>query len=477
MIAGRIGPILSLPLVVFLSACTMGPDYHRPEVELPDRYVTTANAEPMVREAAPVEEGWWHEFEDPLLAELVESALANNTDLRQAIAVVERADAVLKEAGASLWPEIGGSGQASRARFSEKAGQVAAGSSAVRSSFRVAAATSFELDFWGRLRRTREAALAQALGSRYARDTVALSLAGTVAQNYVALRALDAQIAVSRQSLDNRQRTRSLIHDRYEGGIASPLEVQQAEVLHSTAAAQLADLERQRFLVESQLGLLTGRQDLRLASGELHALPLPPMPPPGLPSALLEIRPDVRQAEALLTAANANIGAAKAALFPSISLTGSLGSESRALSDLFASGAGIWSLGARLDVPLFDAGRRSARVDQASAMQREALAAYVGAVRNAFRDVNDALVAIRQTAEIEQALESGMRAAREALRLAEIRYDAGYSPFLEVLDAERTANETELAYIRNRQDRLSASILLFKALGGGWGSEVANLSE
>jgi multidrug efflux system outer membrane protein len=476
MIAGRTWPILPLSLAVLLGACTVGPDYRRPEVELPDRYAGAASVAPVEQEA-PVEEGWWQEFGDPLLAELVDSALASNSDLQQAIAVVERADALLREAGASLWPEIDGSGLAGRARFSEKAGQVAAGASPVRSSFRVAAATSFELDFWGRLRRTREAALAQALGSRYARDTVALSLAGAVAQNYVALRALDAQIAVSRQTLDNRRRTRSLIHDRYEGGIASPLEVQQAEVLYSTAAAQLADLVRQRFLVESQLGLLTGRQDLRLASGELQALPLPPMPPPGLPSTLLEIRPDVRQAEARLAGANANIGAAKAALFPSISLTGSLGSESRALSDLFAGGAGIWSMGARLDVPLFDAGRRSARVDQAGALQREALAAYVGAVRNAFRDVNDALVAIRQTAEIEQALDSGMQAAREALRLAEIRYAAGYSPFLEVLDAERTANDTELAYIRNRQDRLSASILLFKALGGGWGAEVASLPE
>jgi len=452
---------------LFMHGCTLGPDYQRPAVELPDQYVDDASVAGSSQELL-VAADWWQAFDDPLLTELVRAAFEHNADLQQAIATVERADALLKEVGASLWPEIGGSGLASRTRLSEKAGQVATGTSAVRSSFRVAAAASFELDFWGRLRRAREAALAQALASRYARDTVALSLAGGVAQNYVALRALDAQIAVSRQMLDNRQRTRRLIHDRYAGGIASPLEVQQAEVLFSTAAAKLADLVRQRFLIESQLGLLTGQPDLRLHAGELQALPLPPMPPSGLPSALLEARPDVRQAEAQLIAANANIGVAKAALFPAISLTGSLGSESRALSDLFSSGAGVWSLGSRLDLPLFDAGRRSARVEQADAVQQEALAAYVGAVRNAFRDVNDALVIIRQTAEIEQALDAGMRAAREALRLAEIRYEAGYSPFLEVLDAQRTANDTELAYIRNRQDRLSASILLFKALGGGW---------
>lgn len=459
--------ILALLLATILSGCMVGPDYRRPEVSLPDRYAEVDN-EKSVEQEAWADQVWWQMFEDPLLVDLVQTALANNADLQQAIAVVEQADAVMREAGASLWPEVEGNATANRARLSEKAGQVAGGTSAVRSGFRVAAATRFELDFWGRLRRTREAAMAQALGSRYARDTVALSLAGAVAHNYIALRALDAQISVSRQVLNNRQRTRRLIHDRYDGGIASPLEVQQAEVLYSTAQAQLAELVQQRFLAESQLGLLTGRPDLQVTAGTLRALPLPPTPPPGLPSALLEVRPDVRQAEARLIAANAHIGVAKAALFPSISLTGSLGSESRALSDLFSSGAGVWSLGAGLDLPLFDAGRRSARVAQADAIQREALAAYIGTVRNAFRDVNDALVAIRQTADVELALDAGMHAAREALRLAEIRYEAGYSPFLEVLDAERSANDTELAYIRNRQNRLSASVLLFKALGGGW---------
>ncbi|HEX5515908.1 MAG TPA: efflux transporter outer membrane subunit, partial [Gammaproteobacteria bacterium] len=443
---------LSLPLalaVTLLSGCMVGPDYRRPSIELPGRFAAAAG-EPA---AAGVSQTWWGEFNDPLLVELVQAALTNNTDLQQAVAAVERADAVLREAGAALLPEVTGSGTAARARVSENIGRI--GAPAVRNSFRAAVTTSFELDFWGRLRRAREAALAQAVGSRYARDTVALSLTGAVAQVYVALRALDAQVAVSEQTLENRQRTRRLIRSRYQGGIASPLDLQQAEVAYATAAAQLIDLQRQRRLVESQLGALIGQVDIRIAAEQLQELPLPPMPPPGLPSALLDARPDVREAEARLIAANANIGIAKAALFPSISLTGQFGSESSELADLFAGGSAIWSLGGRLDVPIFDAGRRRARVDQATATQQEALARYVGVVRNAFRDVNDALISVQQTAEIEQALAARMSAAEKALRLAEIRYESGYSPFLEVLDAQRTANDAELAYIRNRQDRLT----------------------
>lgn len=458
----RLRALLTLSAAVaLLAGCALGPDYQRPALELPTAFRADA-----AETSQPAEiQDWWQEFEDPLLAELVQAALSNNADLQQAIAAVERADALLREAGAALLPEVGAEGAAGRSRISEAAAPAGA---VTRSSIRGAAVASYELDFWGRLRRTREAALAQAVGSRYALDTVALSLAGAVAQNYIALRALDAQVAVSEHTLENRERTRRLIRNRYQGGIASPLDVQQAEVAYASAAAQLLDLQRQRQLVESQLGVLTGQLGLQLPAASLQALPLPPVPPPGLPSALLELRPDVREAEARLVAANANIGAARAALFPAISLTGNLGSESRELSDLFGSGALIWSLGARLDLPLFDAGRRRARVDQATAGQQEALARYVGTVRNAFRDVNDALVSVRQTAEIEQALAARLEAAREALRLAEIRYEAGYSPFLEVLDAQRTTNEAELAYIRNRQDRLTASILLFKALGGGW---------
>lgn len=457
--------LLLAALALSLAGCAVGPDYQRPELELPAAFAVAAVGDG----AAVVNREWWQAFDDPTLDRLVQVALRHNADMLQAIAAVERADALLREAGAALLPELGTEASAGRSRTSAAASPL--GSASTHSSFRAVVLTSFELDFWGRLRRAREAALAQALGSRYARDTVALSLAGAVAQAYIALRALDAQVAVSQQSLENRDRTRRLIRNRYQGGIASPLEVQQAEGAYASAAAQLLELQRQLQLLENQLGVLTGQLDLRIPSGSLQSLPLPPVPPPGLPSALLELRPDIREAEARLMAASANIGVARAALFPAISLTGSLGSESRELSELLGSGSMFWSLGGRLDLPLFDAGRRRARVDQATAVQQEALAGYIGTVRNAFREVSDALVSLRQTAEIEEALAARVAAAQEALRLAEIRYEAGYSPFLEVLDAQRTLNEAELAYISNRQERLTASVLLFKALGGGWRSE------
>jgi len=448
-----------------LSGCALGPDYERPEVPLPERYGAEQDAG---AEAPSISATWWTAFDDPVLVELVDKALANNADLAQAAARVEQADALLRQAGAALFPELGLDGSATRSRSSQASGTLPPGAQAVRSNFQVAATTAFELDFWGRLRRAREAARAQALASRYGRDTVQLTLTSAVAQSYLTLRALDAQVAVARETLASRERTQELIQRRADAGVASPLEVQQAEVSRASAAAQLAERIRQRGLITHQLQVLTGELGLTVPADDLRKLPLPPTPPPGLPSALLDARPDVRQAEALLASSNALIGVAKAALFPSISLTGSFGGASAELSDLFDSNARIWSVGAVLDLPLFDAGRRRARVDEVSAQQREALAGYIQAVRGAFQEVNDALVNVRQAAEAEEALASQLKAARRALELSEIRYKAGYSGFLEVLDAQRNANQAEQAFIDNRQQRLIASVSLFKALGGGW---------
>src|SRR5690606_22162362 len=225
---------------------------------------------------------------------------------------------------------------------------------------------------------------------------------------------------------------------------------------------------RQRSLVERQLAQLTGRLDLDVPAGELFALPVPPVPPAGLPSALLERRPDVRAAEQTLVPANAQIGVARAALFPTITLTAALGSQSAEFSKLLSSGAGIWSLGFGLALPLFDAGRREARVDQADARRVQAVATYQRAIETAFREVSDALVSIEQARASEAELGERLQAARNALELSTLRYESGYSPFLEVLDAQRTANEAELAFVRNRQARLAFSVDLMRALGGGW---------
>jgi len=343
------------------------------------------------------------------------------------------------------------------------------GIAVVRPNYQLLASTSYEIDFWGRISRLNEAAQAALLASEFSRDTVGLTLAGAVAQSYFALRSLDAQIAVLDSSIKVRRDSLDIARARLEAGLASELDVYQAQGALSDALVQRRDAARTRALVEHQLGSLTGQLDLALPAGRLFTLPLAPMPPAGLPSALLERRPDIRQAEETLVAANAQIGVARAALFPTVSLTASGGVQSAKIADLVGGpGAVIWSLGFGLTQPIFDAGRRSARVDQARARREQALAGYQKAIETGFREVSDALVNVQQSAASEAELEARMQAARNALDLSTARYQAGYSPYLEVLDAQRTANDAELAYVRNRQARLAFSVDLMKALGGGW---------
>lgn len=244
--------------------------------------------------------------------------------------------------------------------------------------------------------------------------------------------------------------------------------MQQAEGSLATYTAAQLQLEKSRALSENLIGLLVGQPGLRIPPGDLAQLPVPPVPPTGLPSALLEGRPDVRKAETDLIAANAKIGVAKAALFPSITLTGSYGRESRELSDLFSPAAMVWSVGAGLTQPIFEGGRLRAQVDAVSAQQKQTLEAYRKTVQTAFREVNDALASIRVNGEAEDAYTTARNAAQNALKLAQARYDSGYSPYLEVLTAQRTANDATVAWVQNRQARLSSAVDLFKALGGGW---------
>ncbi len=295
-----------------------------------------------------------------------------------------------------------------------------------------------------------------------------MTLAGATAQAYFALRSLDAQLAVLELTIRARQDSLEIARARLQAGLSSELDVHQAQGALSDALVQKREAERQRSLVERQLAQFVGRLDLKLAAGDLFALPLPPVPPAGLPSSLLERRPDVRASEQALVAANAQIGVARAALFPSITLTGGLGTQSAEFANLLSSGAGIWSLGFGLALPIFDAGRRAARVDQADARREQAVAGYQRAVETAFREVSDALVSVEQSGGSETDLKARLDAARNALELSRARYQSGYSPFLEVLDAQRTANEAELAFVRNRQARLAFSVDLMKALGGGW---------
>jgi multidrug efflux system outer membrane protein len=465
-------------VALLLAGCAaVGPDYERPAVDLPSTYgdavANTAGA------ATAIDPGWWKLYGDPALDGLVARALERNADIRLAVARIEEADANLREAGATFLPQIDLGAVGSRSGVSTT-GAVPVPSSVpvIRNNVRLTASTAFELDFWGRLRRTLEAVRAQALGTRYAKEVVALSLAGLTSQAYFSLRSLDAQIALTRETLAVREEYLVIVRSRAAGGIASDLDVNQAVVARADAATQLRDLQRQRALVEHQLGTLSGKLDLALAqSATLLALPLPPAPPVGLPSALLERRPDVRQAEQQLISANAQIGVARAAMLPNISLTGSYGGESQALSTLLSSGSTIWSLGFGITLPVFDWGRLAARADASEARARQSLAGYQKAVETAFREVADGLTNLEQTTATEDDLQARATAARNVLRLARARYEAGYSAYLEVLDAQRTANEAELAVVRNRQNRLSASVDLMKALGGGWSAATSPASR
>ncbi len=461
---------------LLLAGCAaVGPDYERPAMSLPGAY---ADAPADLAPGAAIPAEWWKLYGDARLDELVASALARNADMRIAVARIEEADANLREAGAAFLPQVDFGATSARSRISNQtANPVPASVPLVRNNVRLALSTGFELDFWGKLRRALEATRALALGSRYAREVVTLSLAGLTTQAYFSLRSLDAQIAVTRTTLDSREEALTFVRNRARGGIASDLDVSQAELARADASIQMKELLRQRSLILHQLGSLTGRLDLALPTGDLLTLPMAPLLPAGLPSTLLQRRPDILQAEQQLIATNAQIGIAKAAMFPSISLTSSLGSESSGLSTLLGSGAGIWSLGFGLTLPIFDAGRYAARTQAAEARQKQAVGGYQKAVETAFREVADALTNVRQAAAVEEDQQARVQAARNALRLARLRYEAGYSAYLEVLDAQRAANEAELAFVRNRQSRLVASVDLMKALGGGWSAESMPVSS
>jgi multidrug efflux system outer membrane protein len=462
--AMKIGLFSALTATALLAGCAVGPDYARPSATLPDDY---GQAAPEARAAAPVNPEWWMLFGDPSLNALVAQALAANQDLQAAIARLEAADAVAREAGAAYYPALDLGASTSRSGTSGETFNGRRMGGAIYNNHRAALSLSYEIDLWGRIRRQNEAAEAEALASRFARDSVRLTLIGQVANEYLALRSHDAEIAVSQETVASREQTLRIVRARLDAGSASALETAQAENSLAAAQSQLSQLKRLRALSENQIGLLSGQPGLRIPAN-LTPLPLPPAPPAGLPSALLEARPDVRQAEERLIAANARIGVAKAAYFPAISLTGSYGSESMALANLFTGPAGLWSAALGLTMPIFDAGRTGARVDQASASQKEMLASYRKTMQTAFREVNDALVSLRELASEETANIAQLESARRSLKLSQARYEAGYVGFLEVLDAQRTTNLAELTYLNSRKNRLSAAVDLFKALGGGW---------
>jgi multidrug efflux system outer membrane protein len=458
----------SFAAALLLAACSTpgGREPGRPAVALPAQFAGAA-----ADAATPIPSSWWVLFGDAELTRLVEAALAHNSDIAQAVARVELADAQQREVGGALWPGVDLGASAARSRSSGLTTNARSTSGSVGSNFRLAASTSFELDVWGKLRNANQAARATALASRYARDTVRLTVAGLTVQSWIALRAIDEQLRLTRDTLKSRDESLRVLGIRLQGGSGSALEVEQARGLRADAALQAIELERQRALAQSQMALLTGEAGLSLAAPADAALPAAPQPPAGLPSALLERRPDIQRAAQALLAADANLSVARAAMYPTLSLTGLLGGESMELSTLLNAPGRIWSLAFGLSLPLFDGGRTAARTDQAKARQSEAVAAYQGAVGSAFKEAADAISNLQAAGLSEPDLRVRGDAGARAAKLAQMRFDAGYAGYLEVLEAQRSVNATQLDQVRNRQARLNYSVDLFKALGGGWSAE------
>lgn len=448
---------------LLMTGCKTGPDYQRPEVATPAGWRTGTPATESLANAA-----WWDIYRDPTLTNLIATALANNKDIRIAAARIEEAMAGYRAQRASLLPALDASGTWTRARSGY--------TGATGNNFDVFGLLSYEVDVWGRLRRLTEAARAQLLASEEGHKTVCISLVASVAASYFNLRALDEQLAIARRTLATRTNLLELTRIKFaeqDGkgyGIVSELDVRQAETQVHTARATIASLERAIAIAENGLSVLLGKNPGPIERGTTLASQWQPVEiPAGLPSELLLRRPDIRAAEQSLIAANANIGVARAAFFPTISLTTALGLQSLELDDLFDPGLSrAWKFAPQIAGPVFHAGQIRAGVQAAQARQQGALAAYEQAIQNAFREVDDSLVSVTKLREQLAAQEANLAAERKRLELSRLRYEGGVSGYSDVLDAERFAFSAELDTVTTRANLLSAVTQLYKALGGGW---------
>jgi multidrug efflux system outer membrane protein len=452
----------ALATLFAFAGCSMIPSYERPAAPVPATY--PAETAPAVAQASPpaAEVEWQRFFADPRLKRLIDLSLVNNRDLRVAILNIEQARAFYDVRRADEWPTLGIGGSAARA---------ATGAGSIGPLYTVGGAvTAYELDLFGRVRSLSEAALNQYLATAEARKAVQISLVGSVATSYLAVLADDEQIAVTRQTLATREESTRLTKLRFDNGAASELDYRQSESLLEGARAALALTLRQRALDENALTLLVGQgfpADLP-APLPLDEKQLTLDVPAGLPSELLNRRPDIRAAEQQLIAANANIGAAKAAFFPRISLTANFGTASTELSGLFKSGSWAFTGTAQLLQPIFDAGRNRANLEVAEATRAIAVAQYEKSIQTAFREVADALAGRATFGEQVRALAAQTNALAITYRLADLRYRAGASSYLDALDAQRQLFLSQQALVQSRAQQLQNAVALYRALGGGW---------
>jgi multidrug efflux system outer membrane protein len=446
-------------LCAVLAGCLMGPDYHRPDVDVPAGYrFADQNA------TTSFNPNWWSQFNDPVLDDLVAKAVAQNKDLAIAIARIEEYRGRLTETSSALFPQLGLNAGAGR----ERAAATPLTPSYEASQVQVNAAMSWEIDLFGKLRRLRESAKADLLSTEYARQATVVSLEANVAAGYITLRDLDQRLVIAQATVATREDALHLFQERFQGGVVSQVQLSQAESEYAVAKTSEAAIAQQIAQQEDALSLLLGQNPGPIPRGKpIDQISLPSIPA-GLPSDLLNQRPDVREAEQALVSANALIGAAKAQYFPTISLTGLFGQASTGLNSLWKGPARTWSYAAGIAQPIFTGGAISGSVKQAEARQQQALLAYQSAIQSAFADVDNALVGEQRTKEQLAFTDSQVTSLHKYASLARDLYEGGYTSYLEVLDAERSLFNAQLTQSGLQAQRLIEVINVYKALGYGW---------
>ena len=480
--AEKSSAVVAICGTLFLAnACSVGPNYKRPAANVPAAYRGAVAPEAPASESAPApasvagsagtasvpfgEEKWWEVFQDKELQGLIRTALKNNYDIRIAATRVLEAQAQLGITRADQLPSLDVGGNVTSLR-NPKAGPIPGYE---LTQGQVNATASWNVDFWGRYRRATEAARANLLANQWAQKEVMATLVANVASSYFQLRQLDLELEISKRTLGSRQDSLDLTKTLEEHGINSMLDVRQSEQLVYTAATEIPDLERQIGQEENAISILLGNNPGDVPRGlKLTEQPHAPEVPVGLPSSLLERRPDIREAEENLVAANAQIGVARAAYFPQISLTGTAGYESAALTNLFTGPAGIWTLVGSVTQPIFQGGRLKSNVRLAEAQHEQLLLTYQQAIQGSFRDVSNALIAYRKFREFRIQQQHLLESAQDAARLSQTRFKAGATDYLEVLTNETNSFSAELALAQAQGNELNALVQLYQALGGGW---------
>ena len=464
--------IVSAALFFLLTACAIGPDYVKPVVDTPSSFTYSEGG---TQDA--VNKAWWRQFEDPVLDALINEALANNKNIKIAAANMEQAEAVMMQTRSPLFPQFGYNGSAARKRLSSlESTPLADVIKNPQNSYQTFVSASWEIDLWGRIRRLTESAEADLHASEAQWRGVILSMVGAVAGNYIQLLGLDEQLAVSKRNMGNYAESVKLFELRFKYGAVSQMNVEQTRSQYETAAATIPQIESQIAQTEHTLSILLGRNPGPIKRGKtIYELQLPTVPA-GLPSEILSNRPDIQEAEQNLISANAQIGAARALYFPTISLTGAYGNSSADLSDLFKGPANAWSYIGSLTGPIFAGGAIAGQVKRAEAARQAALHHYELAVQNSFADVENVLVARKKLVEQIEAQERLVKANSEYTRLARLQYEGGYTPYSTVLQAEQMLLPSEINLVQSRTSAFIALVNIYKALGGGWLMEAQRLT-